>query len=132
MIIDRETGTIKRVLDSTTDLKSIVGDRNSLSFTNLPEVFRLSKIEGQDLQIIRRTYSSNDQRDVCFAFIQLSDKFGQHLGDQFFTPFSYKDTTILDLYNYIKAKLLAIKQNPNNMLGDFDHENFNLFSMTFP
>lgn len=54
MVIDRETGSIKRILNENTDLPSIVGDRNDIKFNFLPELIRFQQINSEELNLIQK------------------------------------------------------------------------------
>ena len=114
MPIHRETGTITGIKMSSEKLETHIGKKNYLSYRKLMPSFKLMKLNDDDINHINMIIKRINQRDVCFAFVQLYDQFRQKIGEQFLVPFSHSTETLLNMYKKIRKRIVKIHMNPNN------------------
>lgn len=75
MEIDRETGTIIKILKENTHITQIVGNRKQLSLSNLPKILRLTEVKSDDVKSINDIIQESGSTNCCFAFIQIYDQY---------------------------------------------------------
>lgn len=133
MEIDRETGTIIKILKEATHITQIVGNRKQLSLSNVPKILRLAEVRSDDVTSINAIIQESGSSNCCFAFIWIYDQYKKKREQykQFLIPFNKQKDTFNDIIENTKAKLETLKRKDTNCLEQMDIENLRMWTVKY-